>query len=97
MQLEKKAIKIPIEQMKKYTGIYVEREMGRKIEIKILEDRLILTSPDAPDFIVNLILKGERRFKAESGPTSGELIVFTVDESGKTTKVDFISFAFHRE
>jgi hypothetical protein len=96
-QLEKKTIKIPIEQMKKYTGIYVEREMGRKIEIKILEGRLILTSPDAPDFIINLIAEGEHRFKADSGPTAGELIVFAVDESGKITKVDFMSFAFHRE
>jgi hypothetical protein len=96
-QLRKKAIKMTPDQLKRYCGIYVEKEMGRKIEIKILDDGLILTSPDAPDFIVNLIPEGEHKFKAESGPTAGELIVFAVDESGKTTKVGFMSLTFQRE
>jgi len=83
--------------LRKYTGIYVEREMGRRIEIKLIEDQLILTSPDAPDFLVNLIPEDEHRFRTEGGPTAGELLVFTVDEAGKAIKVDFISLRFNRE
>jgi len=97
-QLEKKAeIKLRPEELKRYFGIYVEREMGRKIEIKMVETRLVLTSPDAPDFIVNLTPEGEHRFRMEAGPAAGELLVFTVDEAGKAIKVDFMSFCFHRE
>jgi hypothetical protein len=96
-QLRKKAIKMTPDQLKRYCGIYVEKEMGRKIEIKILGDRLILTSPDAPDFVVNLTPEEEHSFRAESGPTAGEVLVFAVDESGKATKVGFMSLTFQRE
>lgn len=96
-KLEKMAIKIEIEQLRKYAGVYAEREMGRKIEIKLIEDKLILTAPNAPEFQVNLIPEGEHSFRAEEGPAAGELLVFTVDEAGKAMKVDFMSFSFHRE
>jgi hypothetical protein len=49
-RLSKKEIKISVEDLEKYVGSYLGKEMGRRVIIKLSEGRLVLTTPDASGF-----------------------------------------------
>jgi len=94
---EKKEVKLSLEELKKYEGRYFGKEMGRRMVIKISEGKLVLTTLDAPDFATPLLPEGKHSFKMETGPAGGELLVFTVDETGKAVRVCIGSYCFERK
>jgi uncharacterized protein (DUF3820 family) len=96
-RLEKKEIKLSLEELKKYEGSYYGKEMGRRIAIEISDGKLVFTTPDAPGFKSALKPEGKHSFKMEGGAAGGELLVFTVDEAGKALKVCIGHYCFDRE
>ncbi|ODS35230.1 MAG: hypothetical protein A7315_01905 [Candidatus Altiarchaeales archaeon WOR_SM1_79] len=96
-QKKKDSLKLHPDELKEYVGIYLWKEMGRSFEIKIDHDRLVMTSPDAPDMMVTLEPEGDHTFRMKGGPADGAVLIFQVNENGEVFKACIGSSCFERK
>lgn len=75
----------PPSEWQQYVGVY-EHLMG-DVEIRLVQNRLVLSSPDAPPGAgVPLVPEGPHRFRMKGGFVSGESLVFERDAAGNVTR-----------
>jgi len=94
---EQKISPYQLEAWKKFVGSYVWKQLGQRIEIKLVKNRLIVTSPDSPGLLIRLSWEKERTFRMKGGPFDGELLIFHVDETGKVFKACLGNYCFEKE
>lgn len=78
-----------------YTGRYQMDGLGT-IEISLGQGCLIATMVRQPDFKLKLKPAGEHRFRSEEGRSSGEIVSFELDDSGKSIMLRLGSYPFAR-
>lgn len=72
-------------------------DLGQEIEVKIVDDKLMVTIPGAPpELEITLAPEGGRQFRMKGGPVDGELAIFELDEVGSVTGVKAGNYYFER-
>jgi CubicO group peptidase (beta-lactamase class C family) len=80
----------------KYVGVY--RDPFGRSQVRIRHNQLQLVSADEVDAKpIELIPEEENKFRMKSGPSSGELLVFELDSTGKVTSMWVGQFPMDRE
>jgi CubicO group peptidase (beta-lactamase class C family) len=80
----------------KYVGVY--RDPFGRSQVRIWHNQLQLMSADDVDAkAIELTPEGENKFRMKSGPSSGELLAFELDSTGKVTSMWVGQFPMDRE
>lgn len=81
----------------RYAGTY-EHTIGSDIEIRLLQNHLVLASPDAPGEPGEpLTAVGSHRFRLKDDSTSGELVIFELDAAGTARRVRVGPYVYDRK
>jgi hypothetical protein len=80
-----------------YVGIYEWREMGRTFEIRMENDKLVMTSADMPDLKIILIPAMKNGFRMRGGPMEGQMLIFEVNAEGRVWNANLGALSFIRK
>lgn len=70
----------------KYVGRYFGRSSDDFLDVEIIKNRLMLTTPGAAaNTFIRLLPQDNGRFKMQGGASSGDIVTFETDSDGKIT------------
>ena len=85
---------------RKYVGRYDARGLGEEVEVKVVDERLVIAADDIPAGAIDVtsILRpeGGHAFRTRGGPVPGELAVFELDDAGNVARLRMGPFVFER-